>query len=113
MTEVHPLAEVYPLDRIDDSTQRRKSVRLSTELIISLLKVPPEGLVIGERRVFPDNDPIPFDAKVMAVRITNRGYVELDIESEEFPETHHGDQLIHLRPTQRIEFMDCKAKEAT
>ena len=80
-------------------SKRQKTVTISPELILSFLKIPPEGMVIDGKRLMAVCDAIPISARAVSAGVADRGDVVICVEDESFREMQHGSTLDEIRPT--------------
>lgn len=81
-------------------------LEITPELVLEQLKIPEEGIVVEGRRLTAESDPVPEDARVTRLWITDRGDLAMVVESDSFDEVHDTARVPEMRPTFRME--DCK-----
>ncbi len=76
--------------------QRVKYIDVEPQLILDLLKVPPEGKRIDDQLIVMDGDYIPEDAEVSMWCHGDFANVRLVVKSEEFPVLGEGAKMMRM-----------------
>ena len=71
---------------------------VTPELVLDLLKIPPEGSRIGDCLVKVLEDPIPMDSQVLRCELTDRSDIRLVLKSETCDAVTEGQALRQLKP---------------
>lgn len=64
--------------------RRIRRVGVTPELLVEMLKIPPDGLRLGDYCLRCERDAIPMSAKALRATINDRGDIELVIEDLSF-----------------------------
>lgn len=77
---------------------RVQYLEIAPELLLSLLKIPPKGVVINQTLVTVEKDAIPPTARALRAGINECGNVILVIEDESFPLVYPGYVMKQICP---------------
>lgn len=77
--------------------RRLARVSVSPELLLDLLKVPPEGIRIDGTLIKSCGDVLPWSATALRAAIDHYGNVSLLVEDDSFEEVYEGNLMPELR----------------
>ena len=80
-----------------------RSVEVSPDLLLELLKIPVEGVRINNHHLTVTKDAIPHDAKVARCFLTNADNVCFVIYSDSFDAINEGGEVPRIQPMYNIE----------